>query len=58
MNYCSLGSLIGLVGLLPALAQNGDRKGHDKMGKIVPEELIPPAPVPVSYTHLTLPTKA
>lgn len=45
MNYCSLGSLIGLIGLLPALAQNGDRKGHDKMGKIVPEELIPPAPV-------------
>ncbi|RZN87633.1 MAG: hypothetical protein EVB10_05290, partial [Verrucomicrobiaceae bacterium] len=45
MNYCCLGSLIGLIGLLPALAQNGDRKGHDKMGKIVPEELIPPAPV-------------
>jgi mono/diheme cytochrome c family protein/glucose/arabinose dehydrogenase len=28
-----------------ALAQNGDRKGHDKMGDIVPEELIPEAPV-------------
>ncbi|MDA7877297.1 c-type cytochrome [Akkermansiaceae bacterium] len=28
-----------------ALAQNGDRKGHDKMADIVPEELIPDAPV-------------
>lgn len=45
MRYFVVGSLIGLVGLSPALAQNGDRKGHDKMGKIVPEDLIPPAPV-------------
>lgn len=45
MRYFVVGSLIGLMGLYPALAQNGDRKGHDKMGKIVPEDLIPPAPV-------------
>ncbi len=45
MRYFVVGSLIGLIGLSPALAQNGDRKGHDKMGKIVPEDLIPPAPV-------------
>ncbi|MDB4753635.1 dehydrogenase, partial [Akkermansiaceae bacterium] len=45
MRYCVVGTLIGLIGLSPALAQNGDRKGHDKMGKIVPEDLIPSAPV-------------
>ena len=45
MRYCVAGTLIGLIGLSPVLAQNGDRKGHDKMGKIVPENLIPPAPV-------------
>ena len=37
--------MVGLLGLSSAIAQNGDRKGHDKMAKIVPEELIPPAPV-------------
>ncbi len=45
MKHYAIGTLIGLIGLTAALAQNGDRKGHDKMGKIVPEELIPPAPV-------------
>ncbi len=45
MKHCVIGTLIGLISLSPALAQNGDRKGHDKMGKIVPEKLIPPAPV-------------
>lgn len=45
MKKCLVGTLIGLISLSPALAQNGDRKGHDKMGKIVPEKLIPPAPV-------------
>lgn len=45
MKHCAIGTLIGLLGLSSAIAQNGDRKGHDKMGKVVPEELIPPAPV-------------
>jgi len=45
MKHFVTGTLIGLIGFSSALAQNGDRKGHDKMGKIVPEKLIPPAPV-------------
>lgn len=40
-----IGISAGLLGLSSAIAQNGDRKGHDKMGKVVPEELIPAAPV-------------
>ncbi|MDA0767332.1 MAG: c-type cytochrome [Verrucomicrobia bacterium] len=30
---------------LPLYAQQGDRKGHERMDPIVPENLIPPAPV-------------
>lgn len=45
MKHLAIGTFMGLIGLTAALAQNGDRKGHDKMGKIVPENLIPPAPV-------------
>ena len=45
MKHCAIGTLIGLLGLSSAVAQNGDRKGHDKMGKVVPENLIPAAPV-------------
>lgn len=37
--------LLGTLVTSSLLAQEGDRKGHDKMGNIVPEELIPPAPV-------------
>ncbi len=29
----------------PLLAQQGNRKGHDNMDPVVPEELVPPAPV-------------
>lgn len=29
----------------PLLAQQGNKKGHDNMDAVVPEELIPPAPV-------------
>ena len=29
----------------PLLAQQGNRKGHDNMEPVVPEELVPPAPV-------------
>lgn len=29
----------------PAIAQNGDRKGHDNMDAVVPAEMVPPAPV-------------
>lgn len=29
----------------PLLAQQGNRKGHDNMNPVVPEELVPPAPV-------------
>jgi hypothetical protein len=45
MKHYAIGTFIGLIGLTSALAQNGDRKDHNKMGKIVPEKLIPPAPV-------------
>jgi glucose/arabinose dehydrogenase/mono/diheme cytochrome c family protein len=45
MKRFAISSLIGLVALSTALAQNGDRKGHDAMDKVVPDELIPPAPV-------------
>ena len=45
MKHCAIGISVGLLGLSSAIAQNGDRKGHDKMGKVVPEELIPAAPV-------------
>lgn len=42
----SLARLLALTfSVAPALAQQGDRKGHDKMGDIVPEKLIPPAPI-------------
>ncbi|MEI7927995.1 MAG: hypothetical protein WCH40_05545, partial [Verrucomicrobiales bacterium] len=36
-----------LAVLLPglALAQNGDRKGHDNMAPVVPASEIPPSPV-------------
>ena len=30
---------------LPLLAQQGDHKGHDNMEPVVPENLVPPAPV-------------
>ena len=43
MKHYAIGTFIGLIGLTSALAQNGDRKDHNKMGKIVPEKLIPPA---------------
>jgi glucose/arabinose dehydrogenase/mono/diheme cytochrome c family protein len=45
MKHIAIGTFVGLIGLSPALAQNGDRKGHDSMDKIVPDELIPAAPV-------------
>jgi len=34
-----------LLASLPLAAQQGDRKGHDNMSPVVPEDLIPPAPV-------------
>ncbi|NNM30441.1 MAG: dehydrogenase, partial [Akkermansiaceae bacterium] len=38
-------SILPLLLFAPALpAQQGDRKGHDNMASIVPEELVPPAP--------------
>ncbi len=37
--------LIGIISLSTAYAQEGDRKGHETIDKVVPEELIPPAPV-------------
>jgi len=38
--------LLTLCLLTPALfAQEGNRRGHDNMSEVVPEELIPPAPV-------------
>ncbi len=45
MKRFALNSFIGLVSVSTAFAQQGDRKDHNAMGKIVPEELIPPAPV-------------
>ncbi|MEN8771936.1 MAG: c-type cytochrome [Akkermansiaceae bacterium] len=45
MKNFAIGTLVSLLGLSSAVAQNGDRKGHDKMGKVVPEDLIPDAPV-------------
>ena len=39
------GTLISLLSLSTAFAQQGDRKGHDSMNEIVPAKLIPPAPV-------------
>jgi glucose/arabinose dehydrogenase/mono/diheme cytochrome c family protein len=45
MKRIALTSLISLASFSAAFAQNGDRKGHDSMDKIVPEKLIPPAPV-------------
>ncbi|BCX50164.1 hypothetical protein HAHE_40720 [Haloferula helveola] len=38
-------ALITLALALPLFAQRGDRKGHDNMEPVVPENLIPPAPV-------------
>ncbi len=37
--------LSGLLISASALAQQGNRKGHDKMDDVVPADLIPPAPV-------------
>lgn len=37
--------LLSALATAPLLAQQGDRKGHEKMDSFVPEELIPPAPV-------------
>lgn len=37
--------LLCLLGILSCLAQNGDRKDHSTIDKIVPGELIPSAPV-------------
>ena len=37
--------LISLLITTPLLAQEGNRKGHNDMSPVVPEELIPPAPV-------------
>ncbi|MEM9080112.1 MAG: c-type cytochrome [Verrucomicrobiota bacterium] len=39
----TLGTLLLLASSL--LAQQGNREGHDNMNPVVPEELIPPAPV-------------
>ena len=52
--FASLGLAVSVLG------QAGD--GKDKQGTVqknlFPHLKVPPAPVPVSYTHLTLPTKA
>ena len=40
----SLLLILVLAGPALLVAQQGDRKGHDNMSSIVPEELIPPAP--------------
>jgi len=45
MKHCAVGTLVGLLALSGAYAQKGNRKGHENMSKIVPEELIPEAPV-------------
>ncbi len=37
--------LLSLLGVLPLSAQQGDRKEHASMDPVVPERLIPPAPV-------------
>ncbi len=36
---------VALLLLNPALAQNGDRKGHDNMSPVVPADLVPAAPI-------------
>jgi glucose/arabinose dehydrogenase/mono/diheme cytochrome c family protein len=36
---------LSLLGALPLIAQQGDRKEHASMDPVVPEKLIPPAPV-------------
>ncbi|MDP0490543.1 MAG: c-type cytochrome [Verrucomicrobiota bacterium JB023] len=38
-------TFLGLLLALPLSAQQGDRKGHDNMDPVVPQEAIPPAPV-------------
>ena len=45
MKHCAIGTLVGLLALSGAYAQKGNRKGHENMSKIVPDELIPEAPV-------------
>lgn len=45
MKLCFLAPFAFSFSLSALFAQNGDRKGHDKMGDIVPPELIPDAPV-------------
>ncbi|MGJ8696341.1 MAG: DUF7133 domain-containing protein [Verrucomicrobiaceae bacterium] len=45
MTFRSLTALLFTAATTVAVAQNGDNKNHDKMGDIVPEVLIPKAPV-------------
>lgn len=45
MTFRTIGTLISLLAISGASAQNGDNKGHHSMDDIVPKELIPPAPV-------------
>ncbi|MBL6921113.1 MAG: c-type cytochrome [Akkermansiaceae bacterium] len=45
MKHCAIGILVGLLALSGANAQKGNRKGHENMAKIVPDKLIPAAPV-------------
>ena len=45
MKHCAIGALVGLLALSGANAQKGNRKGHENMAKIVPDRLIPAAPV-------------
>jgi glucose/arabinose dehydrogenase/mono/diheme cytochrome c family protein len=45
MTFRKTGTLLGLLAISSAFAQNGDNKGHHSMNEIVPKNLIPPAPV-------------
>ena len=45
MTFRKLGTLLSLLAVSGASAQNGDNKGHHSMNEIVPKDLIPAAPV-------------
>ena len=45
MTFRNTGTLLSLLAISSAFAQNGDNKGHHSMNEIVPKNLIPPAPV-------------
>lgn len=45
MKLRTLGTLLALISAQPLMAQKGNKKNDSEMKPVVPEELIPPAPV-------------